>query len=751
MAAFRPPSIWRHLVQNRPEFDHFISGHGPLGGIGGATRRRTTPQRRPDDNVLAKRLRGLRSQFARLRPPQNQRDVNALGRLLDRQNLGDVPGVSDYLRDVGSYFRRGGKVTGTVRPFSPWQFAREIGNFTRLPSAQEVPAQEVPAQVTEPVQLQRQRGRPIGSFGGVATPSGPLWNSRAFEAIFNTVRTTGNPDVWKNVLRRGGAGNVEIGYSGLNEWFQSPENINRDIPKNEILEIVGRGQLIPTEVFRGAPDRVSGTTGSNILRPRGEAKHARWKNFPGGSDAREIFLRFQPWDRPAVVSFEGAGLAAPPLLRQDFGVEFPGRHGDPFNTITRLRTWDFLSGPESSIGGGHDIIHMGENQSDWEKVGRERGWRPPLTPEIQVKMNRYMQGTHVDRNEARHLGPSSSSDMDQREWEELRSELEPYLSRDRVPNLPYKDDMEWAKLGMRRMLRYAADNGYDFLTWPTGEQVARSYRLDGVIKAIANVERASDGSGWLIRTKFVPDELSGPGNIESRGLSRELKIKDNELNDVLGDDIAERIRGDRPLLVLNHRSPYLVDTEVNNEMIRIAREAMSHQQVSYNDLHVLISNDIGVYEALMRAYPTLEDNENWTENVIESVFSVRDTGYSDLDIRYEAKWTRELYDKAHTNYFRKLAEEYGVEVQEIDLDTGKWGIFDEEGRRITAEGVVSHLSFVFDSRDAALLWTAKEDLTLDMIKRTGATPGRVTVGPIIERVFGIPIVEGMKIPQNTRT
>ena len=43
-------------------------------------------------------------------------------------------------------------------------------------------------------------------------------------------------------------------------------------------------------------------------------------------------------------------------------------------------------------------------------------------------------------------------------------------TRQAVPNAPFKSS--WHELAMKRMLRYAAENGYDRLSWDTGDTQA---------------------------------------------------------------------------------------------------------------------------------------------------------------------------------------------------------------------------------------------------------------------------------------
>ena len=42
----------------------------------------------------------------------------------------------------------------------------------------------------------------------------------------------------------------------------------------------------------------------------------------------------------------------------------------------------------------------------------------------------------------------------------------------RVPDMPFKKTDQWVNLALRRMMRYAAENGFDRIAWTNGEQQA---------------------------------------------------------------------------------------------------------------------------------------------------------------------------------------------------------------------------------------------------------------------------------------
>jgi len=55
-----------------------------------------------------------------------------------------------------------------------------------------------------------------------------------------------------------------------------------------------------------------------------------------------------------------------------------------------------------------------------------------------------------------------------------------------VPDAPFEKN--WHELAMKRMLRYAAENGYDKIAWTKGDQQAERYNLAAVVNNIAYVE-----------------------------------------------------------------------------------------------------------------------------------------------------------------------------------------------------------------------------------------------------------------------
>lgn len=98
-----------------------------------------------------------------------------------------------------------------------------------------------------------------------------------------------------------------------------------------------------------------------------------------------------------------------------------------------------------------------------------------------------------------------------------------------VPSAPFVGKTEaWMGLATRRMLRYAAEHGYDLLGWTTGEQQAARYDLSKQIDAIEAFKR-KDGK-FDISMRKDGEEFGGIQVVES-----------NKLVDTVGKELAEKM------------------------------------------------------------------------------------------------------------------------------------------------------------------------------------------------------------------
>ena len=112
-----------------------------------------------------------------------------------------------------------------------------------------------------------------------------------------------------------------------------------------------------------------------------------------------------------------------------------------------------------------------------------------------------------------------------------------------IPEAPFEKN--WAELTMKRMLRYAAENGFDKVAWTKGNQQAERYNIGSAVRKI--VSYTEDGAKTL-RVYIKNNEplilkVDSEGKIlYSNGLA---VLPGQNLSDVVGKDVAVKIlRGD---------------------------------------------------------------------------------------------------------------------------------------------------------------------------------------------------------------
>lgn len=111
-----------------------------------------------------------------------------------------------------------------------------------------------------------------------------------------------------------------------------------------------------------------------------------------------------------------------------------------------------------------------------------------------------------------------------------------------VPSAPFEKN--WAELAFKRMLRYAAENGYDYVAWTTGEQQAERYNISAVLSKIEKtsidrqecyIDMTEKSTGGIITLRV--NKTSGEILTESKNLG----FIGKNLSDVLGKTLAEEV------------------------------------------------------------------------------------------------------------------------------------------------------------------------------------------------------------------
>jgi hypothetical protein len=203
---------------------------------------------------------------------------------------------------------------------------------------------------------------------------------------------------------------------------------------------------------------------------------------------------------------------------------FRSSHFDEPNVLAHTRFDD-----RTSLDGKKTLL-LEELQSDWHQKGKKEGYQNPAPTKLPdgifvVPENGKFQVVNREGNPllSRLFGS---------EQEAKTAALTHYgegAGNPGVPNAPFKSD--WHELVIKRMLRHAAENGYDRLAWTTGDQQAARYDLS---KHIDSLDWMKNDDG----TYSIAANKNGDEMFRREGLDA------SELADHVGKDAAQKIQNE---------------------------------------------------------------------------------------------------------------------------------------------------------------------------------------------------------------
>ena len=196
-------------------------------------------------------------------------------------------------------------------------------------------------------------------------------------------------------------------------------------------------------------------------------------------------------------------------------------HWDEPNILAHVR-FDDRTGPN-----GERILHVAEVQSDWHQAGRRKGYvvedGKPHGWSVVERQN--APGLWDVKNPAGQIVDTATSERFG--WDIARNVGRWSQAAHGVPDAPLKTT--WPEFAMKRMIRYAAENGYDAISWDTGETSAERYDL----------------SKQVDRIEYVPsDKHLKAFDKDGRQVLNEFVSSPEKVQDFIGKEAAERLLSD---------------------------------------------------------------------------------------------------------------------------------------------------------------------------------------------------------------
>lgn len=222
---------------------------------------------------------------------------------------------------------------------------------------------------------------------------------------------------------------------------------------------------------------------------------------------------------------------------------YKSSHFDEPNILAHIRVNDRVDAD------GKKMLLIEEIQSDWHQAGREKGYktgkeRDPAQVEKELTITTQKRSRLIDEaaalpdsemtkfkamnEEIKKLGEQATKLNE--EWTNLLNKPEG------VPDAPFKDT--WYQLALKRVLKHAADNGYERVGLTTGKQQAERFDLS---KQISKVMWDKDTGRLTAYDKNATERRqSGRTVIDESG------VTESKLADYIGKEAAQKLIKESP-------------------------------------------------------------------------------------------------------------------------------------------------------------------------------------------------------------
>lgn len=265
--------------------------------------------------------------------------------------------------------------------------------------------------------------------------------------------------------------------------------------------------------------------------------------LPGGENYRELLITL-PRKFPSVgdylkqKGYPSPGTEAHMLAIKEYEKlygdiiqrakgDYKSSHWDEPNVLAHVR---FNERVDSE---GKKVLFIEEIQSDWHQAGRKTGYQNVEAEKrlnvIEKRLKEIQKEAKIVDDDFEGLYKLATKDNEYSklaiEGQALRKKYygESLSKMKGVPDAPFKKN--WPDLAMKRMMRYASDNGFDRIAWTTGRQQAERYDLRKVIQEVSYYPK---------NKQLIAKDLNGSDAIKQI-------VEPNKLDDYIGKEAAEKL------------------------------------------------------------------------------------------------------------------------------------------------------------------------------------------------------------------
>ena len=534
----------------------------------------------------------------------------------------------------------------------------------------------------------------------------PTFYSNAEFAVLNIKQDKATPEQWlKMIEKAGGLKASEDKWLGLSDWLKASDK--KTLTKDEVLQYIADNNFVIEEVeYSDVEDSEDFKKlyreynalyyefGRNSERAF-EAMEAEYGDDFGiafESAGDELWVR----DSEAAESFVNINGVNDTRLqyttdglnnKREIALVVPSI--EPYNQSDTIHFGDAGDGRavawirfgETTDAEGNRVLVIDEIQSKRHQDGREKGYRDEtaykrekaaldeqeaelfqrrqqLIKKLNEKYgsfdNYLKRETHGWRtglypNEEvmtpEEIAEYNATDLESNIAPAARQLKEKYLEG--IPSAPFEKN--WAELAMKRMLRYAAENGFDYVAWTTGDQQAERYNIGNVVSRILSYDGQVDGNEVKHIELHLTDRSRKRMAVDANGVvvssEGDFVKAGTPFTDVVGKEVARKVldgEGEDATLVLRDSKDGVADAMMQMmQKYGVSRPA---------DLSAVISAED---KAALDAYNTQRE---------VAAKEIEGEG-----LRIGGNGMKAFYDQMLPSFVKKYTKKWGAEVGEVTM------------------------------------------------------------------------------------
>ncbi len=427
----------------------------------------------------------------------------------------------------------------------------------------------------------------------------PIFYSNTEYAVRGIKQEKATPEQWlKMIEKSGGLKAGEDKWLGLSVWLKASDK--KTLTKDDVLQYIAENdiQIDEESYVEFGPGLIDEATRKLEAEMREIGIDAMREKYDGFDDLFEVYNGELVWSESRASEGEyedfiignkvidvDASAKAINETRTRYTTQGLNRKREialtvptiePWNTSDNIHFGDAGEGRavawvrfgETTDAEGKRVLVIDEIQSKRHQEGRKKGYSNKRVSQQELydaQEEAFSKVIDYESALADKYGEdewaSLASEEEMAEYERLRAIDEAatnaYENYDKgIPAAPFEKN--WAELAMKRMLRYAAENGFDKVAWIMGDQQCERYNIGTKIERIEKTDDYSFdvhpvNSGYLT-LDFDEDWIYRDED------DRELNNK--HISEIFGKDIAKRLQ-EMP-----------VEEELSGDGLRIGGEGM---------------------------------------------------------------------------------------------------------------------------------------------------------------------------------